>query len=449
MGSVFRRKGRTGWYVEYRDAHGMVKQHRVKAATKTEAKRLLLEIERRVERQRLGLEELPSEASITLGELVRWWLEERCGEASRKREESRLRKHVLMHDLASIQMRHLTGADIEARLREMEKEGYAPGSVEHVRRKLRAVSNAAKAARKWTGPSPFAHREEAPRVRKIPQRRDYLLEPEHVPRVLRALPPQWRGPMATAICTGMRKGEILGLRKTEVDLRARLIWVQRSWGRDTTKGGNASAIPIASLLVPYLEEAIESSPSELVFPAEGGRMHREDVKLAAILRRALGRAGIVLGWDHICRRCKAEGRTPHTWRHADDEKRRCPACGMILWPKAVPPPIRWHDLRHTAATLLLRDGVPIQHVQRLLRHADARTTIQVYGHIVAEDLRDVVEKLPVAPVPDISLTDASATKKPLKSHVENVAKSGVCVAGDAGLEPATLGFEGRCSIQLS
>ena len=77
-------------------------------------------------------------------------------------------------------------------------------------------------------------------------------------------------------------------------------------------------------------------------------MHREDVKLAAILRRALGRAGIVLGWDHICRRCKAEGRTPHTWRHADDEKRRCPACGMILWPKAVPPPIRWHDLRHTA-----------------------------------------------------------------------------------------------------
>jgi hypothetical protein len=54
--------------------------------------------------------------------------------------------------------------------------------------------------------------------------------------------------------------------------------------------------------VPYLERAIADSPSDLVFPDSAGKMMRPDVALESVLRRALGRAGIVNAWVHVCRR---------------------------------------------------------------------------------------------------------------------------------------------------
>jgi hypothetical protein len=78
--------------------------------------------------------------------------------------------------------------------------------------------------------------------------------------------------------------------------------VAQSYDRNTTKGGHADRIPIAAELVPYLQRAIAASPSELVFPNPDGSMMREDVDLVGVLRRAMGRAGIVIGYQHVCRR---------------------------------------------------------------------------------------------------------------------------------------------------
>jgi hypothetical protein len=52
---------------------------------------------------------------------------------------------------------------------------------------------------------------------------------------------------------------------------------------------------------------------------------------------------------------------------------------MSLWPKPQVRRIRFHDLRHTTAALLLRAGVPLASVQKLLRHRDPRITVEVYG----------------------------------------------------------------------
>ena len=68
--------------------------------------------------------------------------------------------------------------------------------------------------------------------------------------------------------------------------------------------------------------------------------------------------------------------------------------GRALWPKAIARPMRFHDLRHTTATLLLRAGVDAHRVQRLLRHRDVRTTTGIYGHLDVEDLRAAVATLP-------------------------------------------------------
>jgi integrase/recombinase XerD len=51
-----------------------------------------------------------------------------------------------------------------------------------------------------------------------------------------------------------------------------------------------------------------------------------------------------------------------------------------------------HWWRHTAATRMLRDGVPIEVVSKLLGHTSVTTTMSIYGHLTAEDARRALEK---------------------------------------------------------
>ena len=53
--------------------------------------------------------------------------------------------------------------------------------------------------------------------------------------------------------------------------------------------------------------------------------------------------------------------------------------------------MRFHDLRHTFATELLRQGVDVHRVQRLMRHSDVRVTTGTYSHLLVEDLRAAVD----------------------------------------------------------
>ena len=76
-------------------------------------------------------------------------------------------------------------------------------------------------------------------------------------------------------------------------------------------------------------------------------------------------------------------------------------CGMKMWPRAVPRHLRFHDLRHTTASLLLNAGVDPFAVQRILRHTDPRITTEVYGHLVPGYLRDAINKLPLAGAADL------------------------------------------------
>jgi integrase len=99
----------------------------------------------------------------------------------------------------------------------------------------------------------------------------------------------------------MRKGEVGGLLKSDIDLPQGIIKLQRCWDGPATKDGKPLFVPIAPSLRPHLETALASSDSRFVFPALDGGMHRPDVKWDVKLRRALGRAGIVVGFEHRCR----------------------------------------------------------------------------------------------------------------------------------------------------
>ena len=371
---------------------------------------------------------------MTLGQLCEWWLRERCPPSSAYRERSRLRRHVLETPLGGLPLTAVTAARIEERQREMERAGLARSYVNGLRRVLHTVFARARRDGLWSGPNPI----DAVEKRPEPKRAYVTLRADEVPLLLAAVTDGWRPVFAAALYTGLRKGELFGLRKSDVDLEHRTITVHRSYDRETTKGGHADAIPIAEALVPFLEEAIASSTSDLVFPAPDGRMRSQEADPQKILRTALARAGLVDYWVYTCRRCKRRGE-PHSERHSDGELRSCPRCGMKFWPTAKVRQMRFHDLRHSTATLLLRERVDAHRVQRLLRHRDVKTTTGTYGHLVVEDLRDAINLLPPSPFAASLLQAPGSTPQGVhNSTIRNEENQRFEMERETGVEPATL-----------
>src|ERR1039457_5553293 len=102
MASVFQRSDK--WYLRYKDGRGRWRSIVSTARSKTEAKRLVAELEHKAERQRLGLEELPPEdGGGTVGALLEWWLKMYSKTSpSHAQNRSAITKHFLSSELASI-----------------------------------------------------------------------------------------------------------------------------------------------------------------------------------------------------------------------------------------------------------------------------------------------------------------------------------------------------------
>jgi integrase len=56
------------------------------------------------------------------------------------------------------------------------------------------------------------------------------------------------------------------------------------------------------------------------------------------------------------------------------------------------PPLRWHDLRYVAASLLIAEGASVGHVSRLLGHARPAITLQTYAHAFATAEHDAATR---------------------------------------------------------
>src|ERR687888_31745 len=255
MAHVYWNERASRYYMRYRGmAPGGARKWRTKAApenwTKKQAEAKAHELERSAE---LGEATAADVEVATLADLCGWWLEHWCKPASVKRERSRLSVNVMGHALGATPLKNVTPHLVEARLREMEREGAASSSVEHVRRTLRRVFNCARKSKIWTS-NPAA--EASPRSMES-KRAPTTLTPDEVLRVIQAAPTPWkRDLVAVALGTGMRKGELLGLRKTSVDAERRTITVSHSYDRETTKGGHTDTIPFPEWLKPFLEHAM-------------------------------------------------------------------------------------------------------------------------------------------------------------------------------------------------
>lgn len=162
----------------------------------------------------------------------------------------------------------------------------------------------------------------------------------------------------TALLTGMRQGELLGLRWCDVDLLSGVAHIQQTLyrrgakimvGPPKTRGGRRTV-----LLPPVVVE-------ELFRVRERQAEHR----------RILGSAY----HDHGLVFCQANGKPLHAHNIVRRDFRR-------VIERAGVPRIRFHDLRHCHATLLLRQGVHPKVVQERLGHSEIRVTLDTYSHVL-------------------------------------------------------------------
>jgi len=172
-----------------------------------------------------------------------------------------------------------------------------------------------------------------------------------------------------ALTTGMRRGEVLALKWQDIDFAHNTLHVRRIF---TRRPGNR-----------YIEAEPKTEKS------------RRSIALAPMVVELLK--------QHRIRQAEAKLQASETWQERGLVF--CTAVGTPLNPskvvdrfktllkKAGLPEIRFHDLRHSAATILLSMGVHPKVVQELLGHNQISMTMDIYSHVLPTMQKDAVSKL--------------------------------------------------------
>jgi integrase len=172
--------------------------------------------------------------------------------------------------------------------------------------------------------------------------------------------------LAMAVVTGMRRGELLALRWSDIDFdRHRLLVLH-------------SVDYVAGYGYVVAEPKTTAGKRWISIPAFLVDMLRQHQAQQLELRKAAKK------WDdHDLVFPNLSGGYLHP-SHMGDKFRR-------LLKEAGLPAIHFHDLRHSAATILLCMGVNIKVIQELLGHSDISVTLGVYGHLLPSMQQSVVD----------------------------------------------------------
>ena len=162
-------------------------------------------------------------------------------------------------------------------------------------------------------------------------------------------------PVVLAVGTGLRMGEILGLRWEDIDLDRGLLVVRQSL--EQTRNGlrfkspktHRSRRPV--YLPPFVSEVLGAQRAErgLLFANAGGEPRWSVQSASRVFAQVADQAGV--------------------------------------------PDTRFHDLRHYHASTLLRQGANVKLIQERLGHARVQTTMDIYTHTAEDDHRELAERM--------------------------------------------------------
>lgn len=239
-------------------------------------------------------------------------------------------------------LRDITPQRVQGYLEEKLASGLSPSTVNY---HLSILKNSLTMAVRWS-----LLRENPLAGMKIPGKivnaRSRLLLPEEITRLLSSCSLEWKEFVTVALNTGMRKNEILKLRKDQLDLERRFAFLP------TSKNDDPRPVPLTREAIEIIKGAIArngllglDSPYVFVNPSTG-LPYRRDTDT---------------GWRNALRRASLED-------------------------------VHFHDLRHTAASYLAMAGVDLVTIAEILGHRDMRT-LRRYTHITRQHKLQAVDKL--------------------------------------------------------
>lgn len=354
MASITKREGRPSpWQVRYKTPDGQSRRRQF--PRKIDAERFAATLEADKVR---GEWTDPALGRVTFAEYVTSWrpATDRLAAGTRQNIDGRLRNHLLPHfgdmPLAAIRPAHVRGW-----VSVMIGKGLAPSTVKAAYWLLGDILGAAEVDR-CIARSPLAAmdpRKDLPRDGAHEEM--VFLDAGEVARLAEAIAPRWRALVYLAAYGGLRFGELAALRTPRLDLLRGTVDVAESLSDVSgelafkgTKTGARRTVSLPRFLAEMLGEHVGRHPAQddLVFSSAQGLPLRRRLFYRRHYKPAVTLAGL-------------------------DER------------------LRFHDLRHTCAALLIAQGAHAKEIQERLGHSTIRLTFDRYGHLLPsldERLRD-------------------------------------------------------------
>jgi integrase len=353
-----RRNGPEVWVLRYRETLsdgskrvpsrvvGTIKEYPTESRARTASMSLLLSINR----------DKPQGVSVSFGAVIVRYLAEEIPErhSTASRYQSWL-KNYIKPKWSEFLLNQIKPLLVEDWLKKLD---LAPKSKSHVKNLMRLLFNA---AMRWElipyqlNPMNLVRVRDGSKRKKEPT----TLSADEFSRLLGYIPEPFRTMCIVAMCLGLRVGEILGLQWNAVDWDGARIAIRQSYvyGRlgDVKTPGSHRWMPLDRSLAERLRQHQLRSVSP---------MNTEDWVFA-----------------------NPETGRPY-WPGRIQENWLVPAAT-----KAGLGRIGWHTFRHSHSTLLHALGVDLKVQQELLRHADIRTTMNIYTHAVPSALREANSKV--------------------------------------------------------
>jgi len=359
---VFERKDTAGWYVSYVDSDGKRRKRRVQAYTRTQAVAVLESIKTKVQKERiLGVKHISDISTADLLARYKKHQRPRVSPTTFVRLEGILR---MMGELLPRHLKDVTQAKV-ADLIATRSETASPGTIQ---KEMAVLKHALRLAVDWE----LIHSNPADRAKlpRLPEGRTRYLSPTELKEALMAAPEWMRPPLALAAFTGMRRGELLGLKWRDVDLPGRRVYLRE------TKNGSLRVLPLNDLALQVITSLPEGTPGDLVLGGIDGP------RLSVYTRRLFSSLEI------------------------EDAS--------------------FHSLRHTAASWLVMKGADLYAVGQFLGHKTPRMTAR-YAHLSPAYMAETASKLDVAfqnslPAPVVSVgtpTGPTLSRKPAKAYKSN------------------------------